>query len=246
MSRNIIEVRYHYENKKMSEIIKDLVSIDLIKGEKNFKEVCRKIHIFSKVLKCNECGGGMCYRDKYMGYKCTNSHKTGGICTSHSVKEEFLVEQIKKALDAYSKEKQNIENEGILQNKKLITAEGYRKELIKIESELLKIESQLEMMLLDDFNISFSECDIEIYMRALQKKQQFLIMKRGNVKSLIKRNEEEGEIYFKVFKDKLDKVLNLSNLDANIIGILIEKIIVSENKDLKEKRVDVYFKFKEK
>jgi hypothetical protein len=250
MAQNKIEVIYHYNNKELDEIIKRVVilktSIDKEEIEKEFKQSNRKVHIFQGVLKCNECSGNMCYNERYKGYKCTNSQKIRGRCTAHSIKEEYLLEVIKKSIETYLENRINIEELYSIENKKYIIAEAYRKELRKIQNELKRVENQLEMMYLDDTNLLMSEISIESLMKALKKKQKFLNIKKGNVQSLIKKNEDEGTSYNETYKSKLDKILCFSHIDKNIIESLIDSIVVFENKSLKEKRVDVYYKFKKK
>lgn len=248
MAKNNIEVTYHYNNKDLFKIIKKLanvgLSIDKEVIEKDSKQSLKRVYLFSKVFKCNECGGNMCYREGYKGYKCITSQKRKGVCTSHSVKEEYLLKTIKESLKAYLEQKIGWEELYKLENKKYITAEGYRKELTKIEGELQKINNQFEVMYSNKINGVVNYRSFESLMRALKKKQQFLIMKKRNVEYLIAKNDDEARKEYIRYKEKVDKILYFKDIDADIIEALVDKILVSENKKLKEKRVDVYYKFK--
>jgi hypothetical protein len=248
MAGNNIEVTYHCGNKELIEIIRKLADINLLINkeeiEENLKKRHRKVHLFSRVLKCDECDGNMSYKESYKGYKCATSQKGKRLCTSHSVKEEYLLKVTRESFKNYLDQNINWEELYKLKNKKYITAEGYRKELVRIERELQKIDNQIEILYFDNINESMSFRSFESLMRALQKKQQFLVMKKGNVESLILKNIEEGRAGYKSFKEKLDKILYFRDIDADIIEALIDKILVSENKELKEKKVDVYYKFR--
>lgn len=75
----------------------------------------RKEHLFSSILVCNECGGSMCYRKNYSGYKCNNSQTGRGRCTAHSIKEEELKKiVIKEVKEAYKRYKDDCEFYSIL------------------------------------------------------------------------------------------------------------------------------------
>lgn len=254
MAQGTITVTSHYGNKDLDEIIKKLVyeklSINKIEtiGASNssfeLKKTFKCTHIFSEILKCNECGGNMSYKERYKGYKCTNSQKGGGICTAHSIKEDYLLEVIKNSLRSYMENKIDIVELYKMENKKAITADGYRKELKKIERELQKIEKQFEIMSLDKVHGLMSDRSFENLMRALQKKQQFLIIKKSNVEGLMEKSEDESELYYENYKEEINKVLGLNAIDKSITEALIDKIIVSENRFLEEKKVDIYYKFK--
>jgi len=47
----------------------------------------------------------------------------------------------------------------------------------------------------------------------------------------------------KIYKSEIDKILSFQNLDRIMIENLIEKIIISENKESKEKSLDIFYKF---
>lgn len=261
MSKSSITVTYHFGNKDICEIIKNLVSIDspmskeeienlwsnsaYLRREKTFKQGKRKMHIFSGVLKCNECGGNMSYKEAYKGYKCTNSQKGGGICTSHSVKEECLLELIKESLKIHSQKGIDIEGIYKIENRKSIIANGYEKELSKIQRDLNKIEEQMEIMYLDKLHGLISDRSFENLKRAFQKRQQFLISKKEKVESLKLKSQSESNLYYEIWKEEVDKILSFNNIDRRIIDALIYKIVISENKLSKEKKIDIYYKFKE-
>lgn len=260
MTGSTIVVTYHYGNAEIGEIIKNLVSINLpmdkeeidtlwsnsssMRKKKTFK-IRKKLHIFSGILKCNECGGNMFYKEKYKGYKCTNSQKGGRICTAHSVKEEYLIEIIKKNLKSYFQKTLNMEALYKTENKKSITADGYKKELNKIDRDILKIEEQLEVMYSDKLHGLISDRSFDNLKRALQKRQQFLILKKGNVESLKSKTQNESDLYYEVWKEELDKILNFEDINRSLIEELIDEIVISENKVLKEKKIDIYYKFRE-
>ncbi len=248
MIQDKIEIMYNYDKRELNEIIKKLVttriSIDKKELEKTFKQSNREIHIFKGVLKCNECGGNMFYNERYKGYKCANSQKIRGRCTSHSIKEEYLLEAIKESITDCLENNIDIEELYKMENKKAITADAYKKELKKIQRELQKIESQFEVMYSEEISGITSYRNFENLMRALQKKQQFLIIKQGNVESLKLKNEDESEIYYQICKEEVDKILGFKDINREFIEALVDKIVISENKALREKKVDIYYRFK--
>lgn len=254
MTERKVRVNYYYGKEELYEIIKKIVNKRLSANEREVveenrsSEIARKTfkynHIFSGILKCHECNENMSYNKKYGGYNCINSQRVEGKCTDHFVKEEYLLEIIKNNLKVYIDNNINIEELYKIENKKAITADGYKKELNKIKRELQKIENQVELMYSHDIDGSINKKNIKSLMRALQKRQQFLIIKRSYVEGLKERNEIEGNLYYESYKEEMDKMLDLGYIDKNFIESLVEKIIVSEDENLNEKKIDIYYKFK--
>lgn len=220
---------------KVQELIK--------KRSKNFRHKGGNVHLFSGVLKCNECGGSMSYRARYKGYKCTNSQMGGGRCTAHSIKEEYLKEIIKSSLKMHVQKMVNPKELYKLAEEKVKNEDNYEKELKKIEKELKKLDFQVEKTYMHRLEETISKRNFHNLISGIQKKQEHLINRKEELESLKKSCEDEEKLYQK-YKEKIDRILNFEEFDRVIIESLIDKIIVSEDKDTREKVVDIYYKFR--
>ncbi|WBW98385.1 recombinase family protein [Oceanirhabdus sp. W0125-5] len=199
-------------------------------------------HIFSTVLSCNECKGSMSYRKKYQGYKCTNSQMGGGRCTAHSIKEEYLKEIIIQDLKAFVKEYVDEnelydEIEGMLNKKS-----NFGDRIIEIDKELKKLDSQFERVYLDKINNVLSERNFENIACTIEKKQNNLIQFKDELLETKEKYDDKNAVY-EAYKDKVDKILSFQEFDRMTVESLINKIIITEDKETKEKKIDIYYKF---
>lgn len=200
-----------------------------------------RIYPFTTVLKCGGCGGSMSYRKKYKGYKCTNSQMGGGRCTPHSIKEEDLIEEIRSYVkDAIDKK--------VNKNKYYKYVEGiaieneFEKELSKVITELSTLDGKFQRLYEDKFNEKISERNFSNLSATIQTKQESLIKRKEELEGIIQNNDSDIDIT-KLYKDEIDKVLSLEELDRNFIEAIVDKIIVNEDVSNKEKNVNIYFKF---
>ena len=209
------------------------------KRSKSYRYKGKNIYIFSSVLRCKECGGSMSYRKGFEGYKCTNSQMGGGRCTSHSLKEEQLKSIIIKDLTKYNLTKVNAQDIYNKIDKDIHKGGSQNNRLRDIESELKNLDRQFEELYSDKFNGKVNERNFETLSRSIEKKQQELINKREEVLSYIALVDKGC----KGHKDEIDKILSFQSLDRVIIETLVDKIIISENKEKKQKNIDIFYKF---
>jgi len=200
------------------------------------------VHPFSTVLKCGGCGGSMSYRKKYQGYKCTNSQMGGGRCTPHSIKEEYLTTEIKDYIG-------NLINNKIDKDKYYIKVDGikfdnkFAKELSKVNEELSTLDNKFQKLYEDKLNEIISERNFTNMSKTIQSKQESLIKRKKELGEIVQNNNNDIDIT-KIYRDEIDKLLSLKEIDRNFVEALVDKIIVNEDKETKEKTVDIYFKFK--
>lgn len=215
----------------------------MIEQRKNgyrYKE--NNIYPFTTVLRCGTCGGSMSYRKRYKGYKCTNSQMGGGRCTAHSIKEADLIneikfyvkEQISKKID---KGKYYKKVEGI------VIENEFEQELSKVEEELSTLDVKFQKLYEDKLNEIVSERNFTNMSTTIQNKQERLIKRKKELEEIIHNNRSDVDIT-KIYKNEIDKLLSVNEIDRNFVESLVDKIIVHEDKNSKEKSVDIYFKFK--
>lgn len=198
-----------------------------------------KAHLFSGVLECAACGGGMCYRKRYEGYKCTNSQRGGGRCTAHSIKEDILKQVISSDLMRYSYE---IKPEELMENfKKFIDSRDGDSKLEKIISEINRLDRQFEKLYLDRLQENINEKNYENILRNIQSKQDELEKTRVLLQE--QQHENTGKSKMDKCKEILKRVTAFQDMDRSIINSLIDKIVIGEDEKTGEKTIDIFYKF---
>ncbi|MBU3143217.1 recombinase family protein [Clostridium sp. CF012] len=226
-------------SKEIFEEVQNIIS----KRSTNYRYKGQNVYIFSSVLKCNECGGSMSYRKKFQGYKCTNSQMGGGRCTAHSLKEEELKDIIISDLKQCALRELNEKDIYNKIDKYINKSENHATKLKNIEGELRKLDRQFQELYLDKFNGKVSERNFEILSNSIEKKQQASINRKKEILLKLELFNNYEDMYM-VYKSEIDKVLSFQSLDRIMVESLIEKIIISEDKQMKQKSIDIFYKFK--
>lgn len=212
------------------------------KRAKSYRYKGEAIHPFSTVMVCGECGGSMSYRVKYKGYKCTNSQMGGGRCTAHSVKEDNLKRAIISELKGFVQKYFNKQN--IYEYAKGVAARqgNYDDEIDKLEREIKKYDAQFERVYMDKLSGIISQRNFETIIKTIQNKQEVLVRRKEELAELKKQNYNIEDTY-KKYKDSIDRIINYQEFDRITVENLIEKIVVSEDKETNHKDVDIHYKF---
>uniref|UniRef100_UPI0026047D62 recombinase family protein n=1 Tax=Clostridium sp. TaxID=1506 RepID=UPI0026047D62 len=156
----------------------------IYRSNKSIRYKNGQIHPFSTVLICKGCNGSMTYRNKYQGYKCTNSQSGKNRCTPHSLKSEDLINILKQAIktdinkcidrDKYYNDIEKVEIEN-----------SHEKELKKIEKELNTLDINFKKVYEDRMNGILSERNSENMINTIQSKQEKLINRKKELYILI-------------------------------------------------------------
>ena len=220
----------------------DKVQELLKKRSKGYRYKGEVIHLFSGVLKCGDCGSSIGYRVKYKGYMCLQSQKGGKRCTTHSVKEQRLLDVVKGDLFKFA---ETIDKSTLLdKNKDLINKdnEDIRRRLKVIETELNKLDNKFRKVYDDRLNERISVRNFEIFSGELQTKQSRLQDERERSEnSLISVKDIEQE--YQKFRDYIEEVLSFEHLTRRNIEDLIDSITIFEDKEIGQKRIDIKYKF---
>lgn len=210
------------------------------RGE-NYRYKNDSVHIFSGVLKCNECGGSMTYRKKFKGYKCTNSQMGGGRCTAHSVKEEYLkkiiLDDLKKLVNKHNRDGMYYE-----EIKTIKIENDFEEKLKKIDEEISLTDRKLESIYTDKLNNIITERNFNMLINSIQKKQEELLKKKEELQAKINSANSKNQIIEK-YKEFINKIVEFKNFDRFTIESLIDQIVVIEDKCSKEKTINIYYKF---
>lgn len=197
-------------------------------------------------MRCKECGHAIGIQRSSDGKRkyccCTyyTSHSKYGLCTPHSLNydklEKMVIEQLRGMCKEYVDSSVlrdrifDIYNQNDVHSKKRDEVEILDK---KIKNNLLYIDKIYEDKLRGDI-------DISMYKRLTIKYNEEIDLWRGR-KEIIKkeinnidRDKEREEIY-----KKIDEYLKFCSFDRKILVKLIDKILISEDKQL-----EIYYKFR--
>jgi DNA invertase Pin-like site-specific DNA recombinase len=199
------------------------------------------VHPFSTVLKCGKCGGSMTYRKKYGGYKCTNSQQGAKRCSPHSIKESKLIEivssEIKKMV-CCKIDKQKVFN----RYNHLKLENDILNNLELVEKKLQSLDNQFKKLYEDKIDEIINERNFKFMLNEIQLKQDKLIKKRNELRSINSNGIDINDL-LKKYKSEIDDLLNGKIIDRKLVETIIDKIVITEDENKKEKHVGVYFKF---
>ncbi|MBC8061402.1 MAG: recombinase family protein [Clostridiaceae bacterium] len=210
---------------------------------KNYRYKGNNIYPFSTVLKCNECDSSISYRKAYKGYKCTNSQRGGGRCTSHSIKEDYLKSTISSKLKAYVEkfvDKESLYDYAVGSTNEV---DPNKTELKNIEVLLNKLDNQFQKVYQDKIDEVINERNFHMLVQGIERNQEKLLAKKAQIEDFAARASTREDLS-KGYKENIDRILNFDEFDRITVESLIEKIIVTEDKKNNEKRLDIFYKFK--
>ncbi len=107
-------------------------------------------------------------------------------------------------------------------------------DLRKQEKDLI---SKLDMLYQDKFNGIISE---EMYLRISRETENSLVRIREKIQSLQDTKEEKkvNKSEIKDYEDKIRKLIDIDNPSRELIGALIDKIIID-----KDRNIEIIYKF---
>ena len=199
------------------------------------------IHKFSGVLKCNECGAPMTYKQRYKGYKCSNAERGAGRCTAHSVKEKFLVDKVTENINGYLSEIDLEKYYGKF-NDVRSTEKLLNNEKAKIKKTIDE-NTKKTITLYDDKIAGIIDDDsFKLILGQITKGNKALELRLKEIEAIVVKTNNI-DIALETFKCEIDKLAKLEDLTRFEIEMIVKKIIVSEDKLTKSKSVEIQFYF---
>lgn len=228
---------------------------NILKKNKSFKGT-RHDYLFKGLLYCAECGArlNITYSNyalkKYGEYRYTTicysySRLYSDICTRHSNSipelEEVLIKHIKEVCKRYINE--NLQDELISMAKKQKQLElkqiTNEKKLETLEQKISDIGLYIKTLYMDKVKGVVSENDYVSLVADFTKDRDNLIKEKEELIKIINNQKPQIDETAKI--EKLAKeFLSLEKPTKQLLNELIEKITISENKE-----INIYFKFNE-
>ena len=228
---------------------------NILKKNKSFKGT-KHDYLFKGILYCAECGArlNITYSNyalkKYGEYRYTTicysySRLYSDICTRHSNSipelEEVLIKHIKEVCSRYINE--NLQDELISMAKKQRQLElkqiSNEKRLETLEQKIADIGLYIKNLYMDKVKGVVSENDYISLVSDFTKDRDNLIKEKEELITIINNQKPQIDETAKI--EKLAKeFISLEKPTKQLLNELIEKITISENKE-----INIYFKFNE-
>ena len=200
----------------------------------------KNMFLLDGLLFCYECKHKIGVRGKKNGnyYMVCNNYRRNSklkLCTSHGFSysnlEDTVINYIKNLF-------QKIDSEKIeLEVKKGMTKYDYGKVLQKLENEIKLINSNIDQMYIDKLNNKISE---EMYERLLIKFGDEIKQKEKEYMEIKQQKEESKQDNTEKIKSVIQEFLSLNNPTSEIMKVIINRIEIHQ-----DKKVDLYFNFKQ-
>jgi len=228
---------------------------NILKKNKSFKGT-KHDYLFKGLLYCKECGArlNITYSNyalkKFGEYRYTTicysySRLYSDICTRHSNNifelEEVLIKHIKAVCSNYINETLKDELVNIAKRKKLdeLKQVNNEKRLEALERKITDIGLYIKSLYIDKVKGVVSENDYISLAADFTKDRDNLIKEKTELIKIIQNDKPVKDETAKI--EKLAKeFLSLEKPTKQLLNELIEKITISENKE-----IDIYFKFNE-
>ena len=202
-------------------------------------------YLFSSKLVCGDCGSAMGYQKKYRGYRCINAQRGGNRCTAHSVKEDYLLLEIKEDIKTYS-EKLKIKERLLLKdfsiNKK---KEDIQLRLMETEQQLKSIEGKFKKLYEDRLEEYISMDLFLTFSSEIENKRVLLLKNNSRYREQLRRMNEDMDQWRKRMDERIEEIFCFEKLTKGLIHRLIKEIVVYENKDKKEKNISIHYRFRD-
>ncbi|WP_423219559.1 DUF4368 domain-containing protein [Clostridium novyi] len=123
---------------------------------------------------------------------------------------------------------------------------NYEKKLECLNKQLDKLDGKIQKIYNDKLNGVINDRNFTMLVTIIEQKQENIINKKNKLINKIESNDfkMQEEQTYNYYKNFIDEILSFKDLDRFILESLVDKIIVSEDRDSKDKSVDVYYKFK--
>ncbi|MCY7912997.1 hypothetical protein MOE29_05765 [Bacillus haynesii] len=179
----------------------------------------------------------MHYRINRKSYICGSYAKHGKkACSSHVIKEQLLKEIILDDLKKMADDLEHPDLESKVEKKVNAAAKKNKSRLQSIEKQVQK-QMELKRNALQKFiSEDISKQDYDEFVIMIQHKLQQLEIEKAEIKKAIA--EKHAAIKTSAILEQLKTFLNFNTLTTEILLRFIEKIEVTENKDVK-----IHYKF---
>ncbi len=226
---------------------------NILKSRTGFTRLQDKKYLFTGLLKCKECGASLSISEKRT--KSNNSHYTQcnlykrkgkyGKCTLHRINYNWLEEDLLSLTRSMCERFLNdYDYEGITAKVKKVNDEKLNEltnELENINIDLVRNNNFIQNLYKDKCSGMLRDEDYEMMYKSFSTEIKNLKSRKIICEEKIRSVELELSSFdYDGCRDVAQKFMSMKNPTRNILSQIIQKVEISENKE-----VDVYYNFKE-
>lgn len=199
-------------------------------------------HLLSGLLRCGDCQGSMTYTTNsgivYIICRTWKNHPHLNLCTSHSIREDFVnnsvIQSLKEQAEQYIN-RDSVINKAMTQ---IDDTDDVKGQIKLYNRRLEEIKNIISNLYIDRLKGIVSETDFSNMSNQFNLEREHIA---GEIKRLEQKSKHEEEN--KKDKEYINKLLNefltFENINRNILLQLVDKVEI-----FKEKRIKVHFKFR--
>jgi len=217
-----------------------------------------EVQMFAGLVKCSKCGSSLNVsfdkkKGKYTGFSCWVYKNYGKErCTSHAIgwktMNQLVLEDIRRNAKAAKLATQKYKDMLLAAKteKKRQETEKFKRELKTVEKRLSELDRILNKLYEDLALEKLTEERYQIMSKRYEEEQAGLRERRNQLTEMITSAESVYENIDK-FLPIIQKYIDITELNTQVLNELIQKIVVYEKTDnpdgSKSQRVDIHYKF---
>ena len=120
--------------------------------------------------------------------------------------------------------------------------EDYQKELRCVEDSLSKLDSKFKCLYEDKIAGTITEHNFTNMIKEVQKEQEAIIKRKEELLRIKNLSQNDDDILDK-YKKQLKDLIDLKNIDRSVIETFVDKILVEQKANSKEKTIRIFYKF---
>lgn len=217
----------------------DFDAVQQILAKRNYNKEKRsgKTHLLSGLVFCQDCGGSMTFvkeSETRTYLVCSRWRKNArlGICTSHSIREEYVENAIKDKLkelaSAINTSEILSEAGAFFENKK-----GNEKLVAVIENKIKACKATSLNLYKDKVSGVISEAEFVEFSEGIKAEREIYEKRLEEL-----HQEAEHNSSMKDLSDLLNSIVEFGDIDRNTLLMLVEKVYIGKNKE-----IEIVFKF---
>ena len=183
-------------------------------------------HLFTNYLFCSDCGMPFWWREHTHGYLCGARLKRGrSACDNDIIREQQLINLIKRDIKSFLNKEINIDVESKLDKDQ----DKNEKKFISLRNKIQNLSQKNKKyidLLVDDIITK------EEYTAYVEQNNLEIENLQKQINELSPEHKKE-RLDIRSIKSQLEKVLKLETLDRELLNLLVNRIEVSKNGELK-------------
>ena len=213
-----------------------------------------KPHIFSGLLRCDECGRGFALSNnhsKQLYFRCRTYHFAGReYCSNHNIRYDVLVNAVSEDIKYHAKlakfDKNAILSKLMSEDnvKRRSRLSGYQGEISKISNREVEIERVFKQLYEDKVNGTINDSRFLFLTKQYDEELETLKTRKKELQDLLAK-EEISEKDTSRFMALIEKYVDMKELNSAIVHELIERIYIGKREMVgKEINQDVKIVYK--